>query len=307
MLSVFAVLGFIQAFSYDEDWSTMYPEFCADDLQSPIDIPTDPAESDYSFNSLESAYSFSGEQTLVVDDYTLTVNTNNEASTAIGYGNSYYTWTLESISLRWGGDNTEGSEHSLGGVFYPLEMQLFHRDLVHEIEYDKLVYSVFFEVGDSNSDLQALLDELPAGTITAGTEVSVPNFVLSTLDLTAPEFYFYDGSMTTPMCEGGVRWMVSNSILTVSSTQLDTLRAISYQDENGDTSILNTGNFRATQDLQYRRTYRNFGLPFAETTEFVDWAATRMNVGIFVGAAIGLCCCTMLRVVFHSLTMSMSQ
>jgi carbonic anhydrase len=113
------------------------------------------------------------------------------------------------------------SEHTLDGVSFPAEMHIVHRDAVGNLA----VVGIMLELSDADNAAFALIfSNLPA-------EVGVPvvaqdSFTAADL-LPAEQTYFtYSGSLTTPPCTQGVRWLVLTGTQTISEAQLEQFRAI---------------------------------------------------------------------------------
>ena len=109
------------------------------------------------------------------------------------------------------------SEHVVDGVAREAEIHLVHADAADSLA----VLGILVEMGEENAFLNTLTPYLP-GQDSAGTPV--------TLDLTdlLPEnldYFTYDGSLTTPPCDQGLRWIVLKTPVTVSEAQLMLLRS----------------------------------------------------------------------------------
>ncbi len=106
------------------------------------------------------------------------------------------------------------SEHQLDGHSYPLEAHLVHVDPRGELA----VVGVLFEPGAPNPALTVLGEHLPAS---AGISQSLPApFPLMALLPGALDYYRYSGSLTTPPCSEGVRWIELRTPVTASPAQL---------------------------------------------------------------------------------------
>jgi len=113
-----------------------------------------------------------------------------------------------------------GSEHLLHSEQYPLELQV-----VHTLNgKPALVVAVIFDVGEENADLSLLY---------FGDEKNIPKRAGQETNIEFPfnpvhfmpynkNYYSYDGSLTTPPCSEGVKWVVMQSTMSASSNQLST-------------------------------------------------------------------------------------
>lgn len=104
------------------------------------------------------------------------------------------------------------SENHVDGKEYPLEAHFVHADKAGHLA----VVAVFFELGDDNSELAKLLDNIPEKG--ADLPIDVP-FNASALLSDTNDYYRFSGSLTTPPCSEGVRWLVLKTPQTVSAKQ----------------------------------------------------------------------------------------
>lgn len=106
------------------------------------------------------------------------------------------------------------SEHKLNGQSYPLEIQLYHEDSKQHVA----IMSILFKAGEPNAELNELLTQLPqkAGEIIPLKTRLTPNKFMPT----NPQYYRYSGSLTTPPCNEGVRWIIMKSPLQASTEQI---------------------------------------------------------------------------------------
>jgi len=112
------------------------------------------------------------------------------------------------------------SEHTIAGKSYPLEIHLVHKSLAGNLA----VIGVMFEEGQENALLQAFWDALPKeADKTVEKAVSFNAFNMLPADLA---YYTYDGSLTTPPCSEGVRWIVLKTSLGASKAQIDAIHQI---------------------------------------------------------------------------------
>ena len=112
-------------------------------------------------------------------------------------------------------------EHLLDGESFAAELHLVHQDNAAGLA----VVGLLFRMGAASPLVQALLDAAPAtgGTVALepGTGISAAAFVPNAIG-----YYGYDGSLTTPPCTEGVRWIVMQAIGTVSQEQVDRLQSV---------------------------------------------------------------------------------
>jgi len=114
------------------------------------------------------------------------------------------------------------SEHTVNGESFDMELHFVHRSASGNLA----VVGVLLRVGDNpNPAFAAIFDNLPA-------EVSEPDeeaeTTINALDL-LPESKLYDtytGSLTTPPCSEGVRWLVLTEPVEISAEQAAAFGAI---------------------------------------------------------------------------------
>jgi carbonic anhydrase len=112
------------------------------------------------------------------------------------------------------------SEHTINGKRFPLELHLVHQDNHGHLA----VVGVLFQQSGSNPALAPVWKRLPARS---GEQqplgVAFNAFSLLPADQRS---YRYIGSLTTPTCAEGVRWMVMESPVRISPGQLAAFRRL---------------------------------------------------------------------------------
>ncbi len=112
------------------------------------------------------------------------------------------------------------SEHTIDGRHFPMDVHLVHQSDAGDL----LVLGAFIEEGESNPAFQTLIDGLPSAPgeerRLENVEIGVDAFIPST-----DEYYRYEGSLTTPPCSEGVRWVVFTEPLQASAEQIAALDA----------------------------------------------------------------------------------
>lgn len=127
------------------------------------------------------------------------------------------------------------SEHQLNGQSYPLEIQLWHEDNKKNVA----IMSILFKTGEANAELAELLAQLPKK---AGETIKIKTRLTpKELMPTNPQYYRYNGSLTTPPCSEGIRWIVMKTPLQASNEQVKAI-----------TSAIGGPNNRPSQPLHGR-------------------------------------------------------
>lgn len=118
------------------------------------------------------------------------------------------------------------SENMINGKQYPLELHLVHQNSDNEIT----VVAVMFEQGATNAELAKLWKVMPdhaekSSPIPTGIDVNhlLPN------DKT---HWRFSGSLTTPPCSEGVRWIVMKHPLQLSAEQLKQFTSVMHHTNN---------------------------------------------------------------------------
>lgn len=191
------------------------------EAQSPIDIPAKTPGS--SGPALETTYAAAP---LNIVNNGHTVQVNYAAGNTLKVGDK--TWELLQFHFH------AGSEHTVAGKEYPLEMHLVHRDGSGGLA----VVGVLIEEGDENAELAKVFDHLPA---TKGPAATVAGVSVNAANLLPPmplASWRYNGSLTTPPCSEGVRWHLLSTPIQASAEQIEQFTAL-YEDDARPVQPLN--------------------------------------------------------------------
>ena len=125
------------------------------------------------------------------------------------------------------------SEHTINGKIFPLEAQFVHSDSKGNLT----IIAVMYTEGKANLGLAKLW-----GQITK--EVSEPVVLKNrvTPNELIPDnqsYYRFSGSLTTPPCTEGVRWLVMKTPMTASKEQIKALNEVITFDNNRPLQALN--------------------------------------------------------------------
>lgn len=117
------------------------------------------------------------------------------------------------------------SEHTIDGKSFPLEIHFTHYNRKKEW----VVVSILFEPSNKDDELlTALWPHLP---LNVGERQKLGSNVLSSLEFEGKvgNYYRFNGSLTTPPCSEGVRWIVMKSLRKVTQeTILKLQKAIKH-------------------------------------------------------------------------------
>lgn len=105
------------------------------------------------------------------------------------------------------------SEHTVGGKHFAMEMHLVHVSASGDLA----VVGVLYDKGAASRALAPMWAVLPAGTESQGEVAS-----FNPRDLLPGDggVYRYSGSLTTPPCSEGVKWMMYQAVASVSDAQV---------------------------------------------------------------------------------------
>lgn len=190
-----------------EHWSELSSDFhlCHEGKsQSPINIKN---PIDGHLQALDLIYPTSAEK-LINNGHTIQVTVDEEDD---------FILDNEKFTLRQYHFHTPG-ENQINGHTFPLEVHFVHS----KEDGDLAVVAVMFEVGKANPALAPLIAAMPKKE---NQQVTINHPV----DLRAlfPEdlhYYRFSGSLTTPPCSEGIRWLVMKQPVTLSQAQLDAFK-----------------------------------------------------------------------------------
>ncbi len=171
-------------------------------------------------------YVSGGTETVTFDYTTVAVQARNNGHTVYldfdpGSGVSVGRRRYELLGVHY---HSPG-EHLLDGETFAAELHLVHQDADGNLA----VVGLLFRLGNPSPLVEDLLGLAPA----TGVEADVgggPN--AAEYEPSHSGYYGYRGSLTTPPCSEGVRWMVMQSIGTVSADQVDILQSLTHGPNN---------------------------------------------------------------------------
>uniref|UniRef100_A0A7E4VV08 Carbonic anhydrase n=1 Tax=Panagrellus redivivus TaxID=6233 RepID=A0A7E4VV08_PANRE len=215
--------------------------------QSPIDLLPSITAFDPDYENVTFTFNYDDTANCVVKNIGQCLQIKYPEGSNVDFTSSLFPgeeYHLETVNIHWGTEPMNGSEHTVGGVGYAGEIHFIHRnlkylnlDLAAKQPNGVVGLSVFLnESHDDNTNLISLNNVL-SHVHYAGTEAVLQTFKLSALVPTAEklkEFWHYEGSETVEPYRETVKWIIFRAATPVSSSQLDTWRALrrtSHEDE----------------------------------------------------------------------------
>nr|AVN84966.1 carbonic anhydrase [uncultured bacterium] len=124
------------------------------------------------------------------------------------------------------------SEHTIKGKSYPFEAHFVHADKDGNLA----VIGVIFKEGKKNPIIEKIWENLPE----AGKTIKLAHKI-NAYDLLPKKkkYYRYSGSLTTPPCSEGVRWIVMEEEMELSKEQIEKFRKLMGGDTNRPVQPLN--------------------------------------------------------------------
>jgi carbonic anhydrase len=127
------------------------------------------------------------------------------------------------------------SENTINGKRFPFEMHLVHLSEKNEIA----VVAIMFELGEDDALLAELWKNMP---LKAGDKHKLDARALRGMEFESglTDYYRFNGSLTTPPCSEGVRWIVMKTTRHISQTQLLRFQKVLPHANNRPVQALNS-------------------------------------------------------------------
>ncbi|CAL8282203.1 unnamed protein product [Merluccius merluccius] len=249
-------------------WPTVVsPEFCNGSRQSPVNIDTGSATEDSSLNNFNfnNYNSTSGLTTITNTGRTVKVALQDLTVSGGGLSTTYNSLQFH---LHWGnGYAVPGSEHTVNGMRYPMEMhivnmkQSFNGNVTLALADSEGLAALgfFIEVMDGDATASPAswntLASYLANITNSGDSANI-NSQISMDDLLdgvdRSRYYRYLGSLTTPTCNEVVIWTVFKDPIKVSKDVINRFNSTVHI--GNDTSILMINTYRNIQPNQEVKT-----------------------------------------------------
>lgn len=125
------------------------------------------------------------------------------------------------------------SENHIEGKSFPMEAHFVHADNDGNLA----VIGVMYTKGAENAAIAPVWNNMPAkagGTSKAAATISAMDMMPKSKD-----YYRFNGSLTTPPCSEGVRWMVMKQPVTASAAQIEKFHSTFHGDTNRPIQAVN--------------------------------------------------------------------
>ena len=199
-----------------EHWGDLSPDYaaCSNGVeQSPVDIPADTPVNppNISFSYQPSAVN------IINNGHTIQVAYDPGSSITLD-GTTY---KLEQFHFH------TASEHAVAGAHDPMELHLVHKNAQGGLA----VVGVLLKAGAENPAYASVFQNLPTQVSEQPVPVAGATVDANQLLPAQRSYWRYNGSLTTPPCSEGVKWLVMNTPVELSDAQIAAFTAIIKNNE----------------------------------------------------------------------------
>jgi len=175
------------------------------------------------------------------------------------------TYSFEQLHFHWGSHDQQGSEHTINGRSFPMEVHLVHRNMRYSTLAEALAapakdgilvmgifYQVSYQTDDSTTPITTIInaDQVDDKNDEQACTLNLQDF----LEDVGRSYFTYKGSLTTPGCNEVVDFVIFECTLQITEAHMDLFRTkVHYADGSPMTD-----NFRNVQWINNRFINRIF-------------------------------------------------